>query len=70
MESEKHWRKNNLARIRHLGKKYSSDELRELFEVIGFSSGFCVVQEKQTGEKGSFEFDHSPRVYFNYYPDN
>ena len=46
--------------------KYTTEELQDKFEVIGFSAGYVAVKDKVTGEKGSFDFDHSPRVYFNY----
>ena len=46
--------------------EYTTLELQEKFNVLGFMMGFCVVEDKETREKGSFEFSHSPRVYFNY----
>jgi len=50
-------------------KEFSTNELQETFKVIGFGYGYVVVQNKETGEKGSFDFTKSfdkPRVYFNY----
>ena len=49
--------------------EYTTAELQEKFNVLGFMMGFCVVEDKETGEKGSFEFFHSPRIYFNYKKD-
>lgn len=40
-----------------LGKTWTTDELREEFEVIGFSMGFCVAKNKKTNERGSLNFD-------------
>lgn len=39
------------------------------FEVIGFAAPFVVVKRKADGVKGSLEFTHSPRVYFNWRAD-
>ena len=47
-------------------EKYTTEQLQEKFEVIGFAYGFVAVKDKETGEQGSFDFDHSPRIYFNY----
>jgi hypothetical protein len=51
------------------GKVYTLAELREEFEVIGFMSPICVVRRLSDGRKGSFEFTHSPRLYFNWQED-
>ena len=51
------------------GKVYSTDELRLEFEVIGFFAPLVVVKSKADGSLGSFEFQHSPRWYFNYVGD-
>jgi hypothetical protein len=48
------------------GDVYSTDELREIFEVIGFAAPFAVVRRKEAGAVGSVEFQHAPRYYFNF----
>jgi hypothetical protein len=40
-----------------VGKTWTTDELREEFEVIGFSMGFCVAKNNKTNERGSLSFD-------------
>lgn len=50
------------------GKVWSTDEMMEEFEAIGFMSPYVVVRMRSTGEKGSLEFSHSPRFYFNWQP--
>jgi hypothetical protein len=50
-------------------KRWSTDELREEFEVIGFMAPFVAVKRKSDGQKGSMEFTHSPRWYFNFVAD-
>ena len=52
------------------GKEWTTDELTEEFEVIGFLAPFVVVRNIATGKKGSMMFRHSPRVYFGYKEDN
>jgi hypothetical protein len=49
---------------------WSTDELVEEFEVIGFMAPICVVRRRSDGQKGSVEFQHSPRYYFGFQPHN
>jgi hypothetical protein len=51
------------------GKVWNSDEIRAEFEVIGFMAPFMVVKVKSSGKKGSLEFQHDPRFYFNFIED-
>jgi hypothetical protein len=52
------------------GQVWSTDELRaSQYEVIGFMAPFVVVKDRTTGKKGSLEFQHAPRFYFNYQED-
>ena len=46
------------------GQVWNADELSQDFEVIGFMAPF--VHRKSDGVKGSLEFQHSPRFYFNF----
>lgn len=46
--------------------RWTTDELREEFEVIGFMAPFVAVRRKSDGAKGSMEFTHNPRWYFNF----
>jgi hypothetical protein len=48
------------------GKVWTTQELSEEFEVIGFSAPLVVVRRKIDGVKGSLEFQHNPRFYFNW----
>ena len=45
---------------------WTTDELARDFEVLGFSMNICVVRRKSDGQKGSLDFTHSPRLYFNF----
>jgi hypothetical protein len=50
-------------------QRWSTDQLRNEFEVIGFAAPFVVVRRKADGVKGSLEFTHNPRWYFNFVAD-
>jgi len=57
------------ADLKFARKRWSTDELRAEFEVIGFMAPFVAVKRKADGVKGSLEFTHSPRWYFNFVKD-
>jgi hypothetical protein len=50
------------------GKVWDTLELAAEFEVIGFMAPLVVVRRKADGKKGSLEFQHNPRLYFNWQP--
>jgi hypothetical protein len=50
------------------GWVWDTQELTEEFEVEGFLAPFVVVVRKSDQQKGSLEFQHSPRFYFNFEP--
>ena len=50
------------------GKVWDTGQLRQDFEVIGFLAPLVVVRRKADGVKGSLEFQHMPRLYFNFEP--
>lgn len=50
-------------------KVYTTDEMSAEFTVTGFAAPFVVVKRKSDGQVGSLEFQHSPRLYFNWQPD-
>jgi hypothetical protein len=50
-------------------RKWTTAELLEEFDVQGFAAPFVVVVRKSDGQRGSMEFQHSPRVYFDWKPD-
>lgn len=51
------------------GRTWDTEQLTKDFEVIGFMAPFVVVRRKADGVKGSLEFQHMPRFYFNFVPD-
>jgi hypothetical protein len=48
------------------GPKWTTQEMQEEFEVIGFAAPFVVVRRRSDGQKGTLEFTHMPRVYFGW----
>jgi hypothetical protein len=50
------------------GQVWNTDELRRDFEVIGFMAPLIAVRRRSDGQKGSLEFQHDPRLYFNWQP--
>jgi hypothetical protein len=50
------------------GQVYDTDELAEAFDVIGFMAPLVVVRRLSDNVKGSLEFQHHPRLYFNFQP--
>lgn len=52
----------------HYGQVWDTDQLREDFDVIGFMAPLIAVRRKSDGRKGSLEFQHAPRLYFNFSP--
>jgi hypothetical protein len=51
------------------GQVWDAVQLSAEFEVIGFMAPYVVVRRKSDGRKGSFEFQHLPRLYFNFVLD-
>ena len=50
------------------GEVYDTEQLSEHFEVVGFMAPYVVAKRKSDGQKGSLEFQHNPRFYFNFQP--
>lgn len=51
------------------GKKWTTSELTEDFEVLGFLAPFVHVKHRETGKKGTLMFRDRPRVYFGWQED-
>jgi hypothetical protein len=50
------------------GQVWSTSELSDDFEVLGFAAPLVVVRRKSDGQKGSLMFQASPRFYFGFEP--
>lgn len=51
------------------GRVWTTEELSRDFTVEGFLAPFVVVRRKGDEQRGSLEFQHRPRFYFNFVPD-
>jgi hypothetical protein len=49
-------------------EKWTTDQLREEFDVVGFAAPLVVVRRRSDNRLGSLEFTHNPRVYFGWRP--
>ena len=49
-------------------QRWTTNELQEEFTVDGFSMGMVVVTRQVDGVQGTMDFDHSPRIYYNFEP--
>ncbi len=50
------------------GQVWDTDQLGQDFDVVGFMAPLVVVIRRSDKQKGSLEFRHSPRFYFNFEP--
>ena len=46
------------------GQVWSTSEMTDEFEVIGFLAPFVAVRRRSDGAKGTLMFQHNPRFYF------
>ena len=64
---------NVLAERQRLEARYGhiwdAAQLADDFEVLGFMAPYVVVRRRFDGRKGSLEFQHLPRFYFNFVLD-
>jgi len=51
------------------GKVWTTDELANEFQVIGFMAPLVMVRRRSDGVKGSLEFQHDPRLYWGFVED-
>jgi hypothetical protein len=48
------------------GEVLDTQQMTEKYSVQGFSAPFVVVVRKEDNKRGSLEFTHMPRFYFNF----
>ena len=51
------------------GQIWDAAQLAKDFDVLGFMAPYVVVGRRSDGRKGSLEFQHLPRFYFNFVRD-
>jgi hypothetical protein len=62
--SEQEAERKRLQKIH--GDVWNLQEVQESFTIHGFGAPFVAVTRKSDGIKGSLEFQHMPRFYFNF----
>jgi len=55
--------------LAHADRRWDTAELGRDFIVHSFLAPFVIVTRKADGVKGTMEFTHSPRFYFNFAAD-
>ena len=55
--------------VSRYGQVWSTEELSRDFDVEGFLAPYVVVRRKRDEKRGSLEFRHDPRFYFNFVAD-
>jgi hypothetical protein len=56
------------ALVAEHGQVWDTSQLRAEFQVEGFMAPLVIVRRKKDGQRGSLEFQHDPRFYFNFEP--
>ena len=51
------------------GQVWDGSQMGRDYEVIGFMAPLVVARRKSDGIRGSLEFQHHPRFYFNWRDD-
>jgi hypothetical protein len=51
------------------GKVWERVEMEKEFEVIQFLAPFVLVKRRSDGAKGTLEFTHYPRFYYDFHPE-
>ena len=55
--------------LAHADQRWTTEEMTREFTVQSFLAPFVFVTRKVDGVKGTLEFTHSPRFYFDFKPD-
>ena len=48
------------------GETYSTAELTKNFQVESFLAPLVIVNRRSDGARGTLDFQHAPRFYFNF----
>ena len=51
------------------GQVWDTNQMTTDFSVYGFATPFVVVHRRSDGVKGSLKFQHYPRFYFDFNPE-
>jgi hypothetical protein len=48
------------------GQVWDTNELGDAFEVTNFMAPYVIVKRLSDGKRGTLQFQHMPRFYFNF----
>lgn len=48
------------------GECWSTEEVTQEFDILGFMAPFCTAVRMETGKKGTLAFVHRPRIYYGW----
>jgi hypothetical protein len=69
IESDNPMRERARLQVKYgIDNVWDTDEVSRVFEITGFFAPFCGATRKSDNVKGSLEFQHHPRFYFNFEP--
>ena len=60
---------NREAMEEKYGQVWDTNEMTTDYSVCGFAAPFIVVHRRSDGVKGSLTFQHYPRFYFDFHPE-
>lgn len=55
--------------LENADQRWTTEEMSRDFTVQSFMAPFVFVTRRADGVRGTLEFTHSPRFYFNFRPD-
>jgi hypothetical protein len=55
---------------REFGKVWTTSEIKNDFEILGFMAPLVIVKRKSDGATGTLLFTHHPRWYFDFKVDS
>lgn len=67
---EEQERYNQLVEDFGANNVWDTDQVSKAFVIEGFMAPFVVARKRDTGERGSLQFCHHPRFYFNWKVDS
>jgi len=68
-ETETETLKAELITRHGIDNVWNTDGIRENYSVESFLAPYCIVTRKSDGKRGTLEFTHQPRFYFNFIAD-
>ena len=67
VESNDEDRERARLQVKHgVDNVWDTDEVSKVFEITSFFAPFCSATRRSDFAKGSLEFQHNPRFYFNF----